>query len=556
VLWSAGPNIDAIVYSVRLRVAILPLGRRKLLLGGGVAAAGAAAGLWFWPASTQRAAAYPFARRVGGGVDPLWSLSPEKLLSATEEDAKRLERLLPQLDAAVRQLETLEPRLANAKTGELSGEERERLREAWFRVFEPILATDEIKSRYGGWYGLDYLKYARLHARGFALSFSALCAQVDAGLRLLVSIDKKPLLPVLFDEAMPQLGLPSRTFSGLRQQLGRARDLLLIPLGNEWYERWIAEHLTLDKELTPLLERLDPLRRSALARVLTPTSKGVENKLDVVKSLLFQRWFPLQKNMAEWAGDTRVAKPDRRLISDAQLTELKGKLQPGDIILERRNWYLSNIGLPGFWPHAALYVGSQGQILKALNDEADVKVLLGDLNERFAKKYPKAWASLAHQDHGGHEHCVIEAVSEGVSSASLEHSCAADYVAVLRPRVVPLVRARAIERALAYWGRPYDFNFDFATDDEVVCSELVVKAYEGGSEAPGLTLPYVELVGRRAVPPTELARLFRDQQGKPDAQLEFVYFLEGREAEKKAVVADAAAFAKTCERPKWDIVQP
>lgn len=511
--------------------------------------------MWFWPSSAQQAA-YPFARRVGGSIDPLWSLSPEKLLSVTEDDAKRLERLLPLLDASVRKLETLEPRLANAKTGELSGEERERLREAWFQVFEPILAIDEIKSRYGGWYGLDYLKYARLHARGFALSFTALCAQVDAGLRLLVAIDEKPLLPVLFDEAMPQLGLPARTFSGLREQLGRARDLLLIPLGNEWYDRWISEHLTLDRELTPLVKRLEPLRRSALARVLTPTSKGVENKLDVMKSVLFQRWFPLQKNMAEWAGDTRVAKSDRRLISDAQLAELKTKLQPGDVILERRNWYLSNIGLPGFWPHAALYVGSQAEILKALNDEVEVKILLGDLNERFTKQYPKAWASLATHDHKGHDHCVIEAVSEGVSSASLEHSCAADYVAVLRPRVTPTARARAIERALAYWGRPYDFNFDFATDDEVVCSELVVKAYEADRNGPGLSIPYVELVGRRAVPPTELARLFRDQQGKPDPQFEFVYFLEGREADKKAVVADAAAFAKTCERPKWDIVQP
>jgi hypothetical protein len=342
----------------------------------------------------------------------------------------------------------------------------------------------------------------------------------------------------------------------LREQLARARDLLLIPLGNEWYERWIAAHLTLDKELTPLLQLLDPLRRSALSRVLTPTSKGVENKLDVLKGVLFQRWFPLQKNVAEWAGDTRVTRPDRRLISDAQLAELKRKLEPGDIILERRNWYLSNIGLPGFWPHAALFVGSQAQILQALNSVPEVKTSLGDLNDRFTERYPEAWASLARHDHQGHEYCVIEAVSEGVSSTSLEHSCAADYVAVLRPRVTPLVKARAVERALAYWGRPYDFNFDFATDDQVVCSELVVKAYESDRDAPGLAMPYVELVGRRAVPPTELARLYRDQQGKADPQLEFVYFLEGREADKKAVVADAAAFAKTCERPKWDIVQP
>jgi hypothetical protein len=536
-------------------VAIPSLPRRKLLLWGGAGLAGVGGALWFWPASAERAG-YPFAHRVGGKLDPLWSLSPDKLLIATEDDAKRLQQLLPQLDTAVKALETLEPRLVSAQTGELTLEDRQQLRQRWWQVFEPILAIDELKSRYAGWYGLDYVKHARLHARGFALSFSGLCAQVDAGLRLLAALSGKPLLPVLFDEAMPEQGLPAQTFSGLRKKLGRARDLWLVPLGNEWYERWISSHLTLDQPLTPLVKQLDGLRRSALSRVLKPTTAGVENKLDVIKSMLFERWFPLQKNMAEWAGDTRVARPDRRLISDAQLAELKAKLEPGDIILERRNWYLSNIGLPGFWPHAALYVGSQKQILSALGGDADVKQAMGSLNEHFAKHYPKAWASLAERDHGGHEHCVIEAVSEGVSSASIEHSCAADYVAVLRPRVKPLLRARAIERALVYWGRPYDFNFDFATDDQVVCSELVMKAYESSSDGPGLAVPYVELVGRRAVPPTEIVKSFRDNLNRPEQQLDFVYFLEGREGERKAVVADATALAQTCDRPKWDIVQP
>jgi len=523
--------------------------------GGAALLAGSAAGAWFWP-SRQEQAGYPFARRVGGGADPLWSQPPEKLLEATESDAARLGRLLPKLNAATQRLETLDPHLANAKTGELSGAEREQLRETWWQVFEPILAIDELKGRYVGWYGLDYQRHPLLHARAFALSFSALCAQVDAGLRLLSALEKKPLLPVLFDEAMPQLGLPARTFSALRQHIGRASDLLLVPLGNEWYERWISAHLTLDVPFNPLVERLEELRRSALARVLTPSASGVENKLDIVKSVLFERWFPLQRDFATWAGDTRVTGLDRRLISDAQLADFKARLEPGDIILEQRNWYLSNIGLPGFWPHTALFVGSQSQILKALGDDVEVRRHFGELGAYLAKSYPKAWASLAERDHAGHELCVIEAVSEGVSSASLEHSCAADYVAALRPRMPAMMRALAIERALRYWGRPYDFNFDFATDDAVVCSELVVKAYESVPDLPGLSLPYVELVGRRAVPPTEIARHFRDHLGKPEQQLDFVYFLEGREKEHRAVVANSESLAATCERPKWDIVQP
>ena len=58
------------------------------------------------------------------------------------------------------------------------------------------------------------------------------------------------------------------------------------------------------------------------------------------------------------------------------------------------------------------------------------------------------------------------------------------------------------------------------------------------------------------MPPTEFVRAFREQRKTPEPELEFVYFLEGRESERRAVVADADALASTCDRPKWDIVQP
>jgi hypothetical protein len=273
----------------------------------------------------------------------------------------------------------------------------------------------------------------------------------------------------------------------------------------------------------------------------------VANKIETLEAELARRWFPVQKSFAEWAGDTRFTSQERRLISDAQLAELKTKLEPGDIIVERRNWYLSNVGLPGFWPHAAFYAGTPAQVAS----------LAAELPAQLIERYPEAWAALTARDEAGHACPVVEAVSEGVVTSSVEHSCGADYVAVLRPKVSKETKVRAIERALQYFGRPYDFNFDFATDDQVVCSELVLKAYEAGTAGESvLKVPYVEIIGRRAAPPTEFVRTFQGELGKPEAQFEFVHFLDGREEQRAAVVASAEALAATCERPKWDIIQP
>ncbi len=531
-------------------------GRREAVYAAGGTALAAGLGLWFYPSSKSQAA-YPFVRRVAGDENPLWRIAPEKLALATLDDATRLHRLVETLEKAISRVEAEGKLLASELVDTLGPVERKKIRELWWQIFEPILAIDDIKHRYEGWYGLDYVKHPLLHARGFALGFAALCAQVDAGLRLLSSMRGRALAAKLWNEAMPELGLPARTFDALRGKIGRARDLFYVPVGAEWFDTWMRRHMAGDTPHAAFLAFVDDVRARAQKRVLTPTTAGVTNKVDLVKGELFQQWFPLQKGVAEWMGDTRLAKEGRRLVSDAQLDELRKKLKPGDIILERRNWYLSNVGLPGFWPHAAFYAGTQREILDDLGKDPEVVADLGELAPRLTQKYPKAWASLAERDENAHEHTVVEAVSEGVVSASLEHSCGADYVAVLRPRVTPLVRARALERALSYWGRPYDFNFDFLTDDQVVCSELVLKAYEPlEGDGKGLAIPFVEVAGRRAVPPTEFARVFANELGHPDARFEFVHFLEGREKEHRAVVADEKALAETVTRPKWDIVQP
>src|SRR5690349_16788752 len=109
--------------------------RRQLLAWGGAATASLATGLWFWPTEKDRAA-YPFARRLYGKHEPLWDVPTGELAEATEHDAERLGRVLTQLERAVVQIEHLDPKLVDADVDRVSASDRDRLREAWWRVFE------------------------------------------------------------------------------------------------------------------------------------------------------------------------------------------------------------------------------------------------------------------------------------------------------------------------------------------------------------------------------------------------------------------------------------
>jgi uncharacterized protein YycO len=490
---------------------------------------------------------------------PLWDMNPQALETLLADDAERLGKALDKLDAAVRFAGENKALLKAERPEDLRAEDRHRIREIWWSFFEPMLAIDELKSRYTGWYGIDYVKYPGLHARAYGLAFAALCGQVYGGLTLLRSIEGSKLAPTLFDEAMPELGLPAGTFRETRALLGRAQDHSLVPVGQEWFAQYIEPHLRSGPVGQKITALVVSRRADAAGEIGTAAMKPTAgNAIDIVKSEAFVRWFPLQKNVAEWAGDTRVAPEKRRLISDAQIEAMKPSMKPGDILVERRNWYISNIGLPGFWPHAALYVGTQDEIREEFDGDASVTAKLGmKMSEKLASKRAGVWKEIGETDPGGHHRTVLEAVSEGVVTSSLEHTCGADYVAVLRPRLPKAEVAAAIDRAMSYFGRPYDFNFNFSTDDEVVCSELVIKAYEpSGEGAKGVTVPWVTVAGRRAVPPTEIVRLFGATMSREDRQLDFVYFLDGKEKQHAAVVADADELARSADRPKWDIVQP
>ena len=279
-------------------------------------------------------------------------------------------------------------------------------------------------------------------------------------------------------------------------------------------------------------------------------------ELQRFKRTLQRGWYPVQKKAAEVLGDTRVRRVGRYLIDEPLREHVDQLMDPGDILLSRKNWYLSNVGLPGFWPHALLYLGAPSK-LEAYFDVPEVSVWLleagidgGTLAEAIALAHPDAWAVYQALDHG-EPHRVIEAVSEGVVVSTLGH-CAGDYFAALRPKLGKVAKAKAIWRAFQHYGRPYDFDFDFATDHAVVCTELVWRSYRPEQGGQGVDFELQTIAGRTTLPAHAIAAHYAAHPGE---SLEFVAFVDAREKEGRAFLSTEEAFRGTVARSQFDVFQ-
>lgn len=201
--------------------------RRKMtaFVSVGVVAAGMLA--FFWP-DRDEAAGYPlvtqFADRLptveGIGGD-LSGIPAQDLRVAIRTDAMRLREVVTQLDRAVLSARKLEHLLSRDDVEEWSSRDRQRVRELWWSFVDPLLMAEKLKLRYRRWYAIDYRRHPSLHSKAYALSFTALCAQLDAGHALMVQLEGNTRVQALLNEAVPELGMPEGTFQDLRRQIDR-----------------------------------------------------------------------------------------------------------------------------------------------------------------------------------------------------------------------------------------------------------------------------------------------------------------------------------------------
>lgn len=387
---------------------------------------------------------------------------------------------------------------------------------------------------------------------GYALGMSARLAQVIMVSEMMNFLARRGGLEDLLNEGNEEYGIPTGSFSkAIKRSLSTENLAQLYRFRISHFEEIGMAN---DNALPPtvsgyLLAHSDFLNTLSRKVASDPTWKFLSRSL-INASL--ELVLPAQRELFTWVGDTRVKNQHSRLISAAQLEKFGSMLQPGDILVGRQDYYLSNIFLPGFWPHALLYVGTPAEISATFDNDPemlrwckryDAKNFTGLLEKRYNKAF-STWKTMNPAD--GKPRCIMEAISEGIVINSLPGALHCDYVAAVRPRLSKVAKAHAIMLALSYFGREYDFQFSFNTEQSLVCTELVTKAYSSQVDGHGLRFPMVKSLGNYGIPADSIVKDFADRRGRSDRQLDFIAFIKGLPAKKTAVFADESEFAESC----------
>lgn len=496
----------------------------------------------------------------------MMQLTSAELKQKAEDDLRQVQRYEAALGRVLLYAQDRPGLFPKKGVVEMAPTERNLLREVWREMLDYMRALDGIKRFWRHFGKINLLARGEEHSLGFLVGYAAWVVQYRAGLVWVdMTVPSKPL-ETLLNEASPEFDIPKGSFDRLKWKVINVKSVGQLVGGRE-YLRAVAG---------PALEggtcRSRPYCRWALTTTVDHVrkarshlkSRGVVdfgyNAFDILRDASFAAWFPVQKVVAEWMGDTKVKRLHDHLISHEQVAAMQKRMEPGDIVVARHNWYLSNVGLPGFWPHAELYVGSPDELWAYFDDpELDetyprLDAMTPGVVTHLTTYYPEVWAQYVAK--GQHPNRIVEAISEGVVFSSLEKAAGADYVGVMRPRFSKIDKARAVIKAFELHGRPYDFNFDFLTDEELVCTELVYKSWQPDQNKNGPEFALDKIAGRTTLPANHIVRHFDKNHERENRALDFVYFLDGLEGIDQAVVSDVANFRASWRRPKWDTVQP
>jgi len=301
--------------------------------------------------------------------------------------------------------------------------------------------------------------------RAFIVGFAAAAVVVRMSTYIVDLAAKRPVVWKKLDEPESRYGIPKKSFTAVYKRLGSSRRMWRFHEAMMFYEvhRDDVQALAGDAvvgELVSLLRQeedfLQYRKRDYLMRKLSYSVHSFKRRhLSGYKKVMFHMLKLSGSAIAEIKQPFVKRLGQGKRVTEGVMATIQPLLRAGDVLVTRHDDAMSNLFLPGFWPHAALYIG--------------------DVDERERIGVPREVKAGCCAD----GICFLEAKKDGVLFRPMEDTMQVDAFIVLRPQLAPDQIAEALTRAMGHEGKLYDFSFDFCKTDRLACTEVVYRAYHG-----------------------------------------------------------------------------
>ncbi len=349
------------------------------------------------------------------------------------------------------------------------------------------------------------------------MALAAAALLVDAARFLRDSFHRPNVVRRKLDEPDPICGIPAHMYDNVQKSLTDPYHAWHLWQATRYFDRHreqLFSSASADglEPLLAIIDRLrDRLRPSLWTYVRTRARvRGRRAIRHIGRDVLGRAVYGVQEAVGRGLAAVRVRPGHAPSLPKEVRAEVARLLRPGDVLVVRKDFAVTNYFLPGYWPHAALYLGTAAdlectEIARHPHVEPRLAKLASATPLTFvlAPDPANAWAD------GPQHPCVLEAMKDGVRIRSVNSPFNSDSVVVVRPMLDPQNVALAVAQALMHEGKPYDFDFDFCASHRLVCTEVIYRAYEG---IAGVQFDLHRHAGRFALAAGDLLRMALDRR--------------------------------------------
>ena len=471
-----------------------------------------------------------------------------------EEISQSLE-LIRKLEHVVNEIQKNEV-LFSSDIQNMSLESKQCILDKWVSYVGCYNGLNEIRQRYKNELRLKHTDDSHTKFKNILLIYASTIAIRKNSVLLANIIDKNKYLESMLNESRPEYNINKKQYYYITQEITEISYMVSL-FRNKHYFDFMVNYYEVsgyvrDKIESELLDYASYNYLNVIKLVSNHRNIVFNNMIDFFGKNAFDFWFPFQKWIAISITGVDYSSRKEKYVSNEDIDIIKSELLPGDVLLKRNNYQLTNIGLPGFWTHSAIYIGSLEEL-----DEYFVDMPLGDylcMSQYLKVIYPKVYESLFQRNKGNGDY-IIEVIAQGVVINSLDAIAKVDYFSALRPKLCKEDKLKALFVAFEYLGKAYDYNFDIMTDNALFCSELIYKSYLCSGNKKGLTFKLQPKAGRLLLSPNSIIEKFDAEFDSDNAEFDFVLFYDGSEKERKAIRKSAVDLKATWKINKWRIVK-